>query len=522
MSLIVDKILGRLRQKDKVTKADIGLGNVDNTSDVDKPISDLQQAALDDKVDKSGVIQTDTDYVVGDICELGAHHETALFLECITAGNTGPTIPDINIYDYYVGLNIITIGTVVFKRKLKTSCSVGHVPAPLQKWYKIGDIPASRQAGAFDLSVQYSAYSVYHLQVEMTLLINNGDNKIIIDDKSRSGAGLIFPVVALIAGDDGLVQIWVQNLNITTYALGCTSMNYDDVFNVNLYNTFAAYDTLPGGAVLAQIDTSLPLLTDGSVLFSEGTAIAEDNVNFFWDNVLKILKVLKLTVNGIINITGGEATVLGLKALQLPNGVPGIDAGLSVRTGVVGESIVQFGNNHADYYTGAIDQSRAGSMLRLDTRNAIPVPGGHAYSAIQLQTRGAGVAYTGYKVPFQISGQAQEGSLCIMDNGVVYFYYGINVQGKTVTGLSAPTVITETYTVQPTDDIIICNSAVNIYVGLPAAVSGNRKIVLKNINTGIVTITVALGGSLDDRITYELYQWDSVTVLDNSGKYLII
>ena len=35
-------------------KADIGLGNVDNTSDADKPISDDTQAALDDKVAKAG------------------------------------------------------------------------------------------------------------------------------------------------------------------------------------------------------------------------------------------------------------------------------------------------------------------------------------------------------------------------------------------------------------------------------------------------------------------------------------
>lgn len=35
-----------------ITKADVGLGNVDNTADLDKPISDAVQSALDDKVDK--------------------------------------------------------------------------------------------------------------------------------------------------------------------------------------------------------------------------------------------------------------------------------------------------------------------------------------------------------------------------------------------------------------------------------------------------------------------------------------
>jgi hypothetical protein len=35
-----------------VTKSQIGLSNVDNTSDTNKPVSTLQQAALDKKVDK--------------------------------------------------------------------------------------------------------------------------------------------------------------------------------------------------------------------------------------------------------------------------------------------------------------------------------------------------------------------------------------------------------------------------------------------------------------------------------------
>lgn len=42
-----------------VTKGDIGLGNVDNTSDANKPVSTAQQAALDAKADKSNVLEKD-------------------------------------------------------------------------------------------------------------------------------------------------------------------------------------------------------------------------------------------------------------------------------------------------------------------------------------------------------------------------------------------------------------------------------------------------------------------------------
>lgn len=42
-----------------LTKEDVVLGNVDNTSDVNKPVSTAQQAALDAKADKSNVLQKD-------------------------------------------------------------------------------------------------------------------------------------------------------------------------------------------------------------------------------------------------------------------------------------------------------------------------------------------------------------------------------------------------------------------------------------------------------------------------------
>ena len=49
-----------------VTKAQVGLGNCDNTSDENKPVSTAQQAALDLKADKSTTYtKTETDYALG-------------------------------------------------------------------------------------------------------------------------------------------------------------------------------------------------------------------------------------------------------------------------------------------------------------------------------------------------------------------------------------------------------------------------------------------------------------------------
>ena len=55
-----------------ITKANIGLGNVDNTSDLDKPVSTATQAALDRKVDKvTGKGLSTNDYTDADKAKLG-------------------------------------------------------------------------------------------------------------------------------------------------------------------------------------------------------------------------------------------------------------------------------------------------------------------------------------------------------------------------------------------------------------------------------------------------------------------
>ena len=63
-----------------ITKAMVGLGNVDNTADIDKPVSTATQAALDLKVDKvSGKVLSTNDYTTAEKTKLAA----------ITGTNTG-------------------------------------------------------------------------------------------------------------------------------------------------------------------------------------------------------------------------------------------------------------------------------------------------------------------------------------------------------------------------------------------------------------------------------------------------
>jgi hypothetical protein len=82
-----------------ITKADIGLGNVDNISDIDKPVSDATQTALDSKVDKNTLVNNVKDY--GALGDDNADDTTAI-QDALSGGNVHVYIPDgtYRVYDY--------------------------------------------------------------------------------------------------------------------------------------------------------------------------------------------------------------------------------------------------------------------------------------------------------------------------------------------------------------------------------------------------------------------------------------
>lgn len=78
-----------------VTKSDVDLGNVDNTSDADKPVSSAQQMALDLKADKSNVLGKDniTSYTPTE----PYHPATKRYADTILADAVLGTVPDESI-----------------------------------------------------------------------------------------------------------------------------------------------------------------------------------------------------------------------------------------------------------------------------------------------------------------------------------------------------------------------------------------------------------------------------------------
>ncbi len=98
----IDTHLASASNPHAVTKAQVGLGNVDNTSDANKPVSTAQQTALDGKVAKAG------DTMTGDLTLDGSASQRDLTLTSSSAGgikNAADTFP---IYDSTSRINLET------------------------------------------------------------------------------------------------------------------------------------------------------------------------------------------------------------------------------------------------------------------------------------------------------------------------------------------------------------------------------------------------------------------------------
>jgi hypothetical protein len=84
-------------------------------------------------------------------------------------------------------------------------------------------------------------------------------------------------------------------------------------------------------------------------------------------------------------------------------------------------------------------------------------------------------------------------------------------------------VITDADTIGANDHLIICNKATAFTQVLPAATGTGRVYIIKNINTGVVTVDGASAETIDGSATIDVYQWESVQLCDgDTGKWVAI
>ena len=95
------KVAGHALSADvTLVKSDVGLGNVDNTADVDKPISTAQQTALNDKVDKvTGKGLSTNDYTTAEKDKLNGIEAGAQVNPQVVADGNGREISGYSVND---------------------------------------------------------------------------------------------------------------------------------------------------------------------------------------------------------------------------------------------------------------------------------------------------------------------------------------------------------------------------------------------------------------------------------------
>jgi hypothetical protein len=166
-----------------------------------------------------------------------------------------------------------------------------------------------------------------------------------LTNKPYAPAHLVFiGIVTKVSSGNGEIFVNIQNgfeLNEihdvdlkTTVPINGDLLGFDGTLWVN--KTIAGW--------LGYTPFQLPALTNGSVLFSNGTTIAQDNANFFWDNTNKRLGIGTNTPSQLLSVAGN----MNLSTGGFIYGNT-LDASLRLTNG--GGSILKFASSNIGLYS---------------------------------------------------------------------------------------------------------------------------------------------------------------------------
>lgn len=83
------------------------------------------------------------------------------------------------------------------------------------------------------------------------------------------------------------------------------------------------------------------------------------------------------------------------------------------------------------------------------------------------------------------------------------------------------TIKDDSYTAED-DDVIVCDKSSALTITLPEATGSGRRYIIKNINTGIVTVDGDGSDTIDGETTQALSQWSSMQVVDYAANKWVI
>lgn len=173
---------------------------------------------------------------------------------------------------------------------------------------------------------------------------------------------------------DVATDLW-KNKSVTTADIADSTNKRYQTDNQQSYNDATS-------SIQTQLNSkgtfTLPSLTSGSVLFSNGTTIAQDNANLFWDNTNKRLNIGGITSNtsqfGIKAQGGGSSNI----ALRVRNTADSLDLLTMAGDGTLFvRALIKLGGN-----TDNISASSNSGFLDINTNTGIKMNPGSAFSTL--------------------------------------------------------------------------------------------------------------------------------------------
>jgi hypothetical protein len=85
------------------------------------------------------------------------------------------------------------------------------------------------------------------------------------------------------------------------------------------------------------------------------------------------------------------------------------------------------------------------------------------------------------------------------------------------------TTKTATYNATANDDIIVCNKTTAMSINLPAATGTGKRLTIKNINIGTVTVDADTTELIEGELTQDLLEGECIMIIDYAnGKWLVV
>jgi hypothetical protein len=359
-----------------LTKTDIGLSNVDNTSDANKPVSTAQQTALDGKVDENaaitGATKTKITYDAKGLVTAGADATTADIAsssdkryltdaQLVVVGNTSgtnsgnQTLANTSDSTSHTTTLSATGGSVKLVEGSGITLTTTGTTAD-----GIITIASTGGGGGSGTVTNVSALTLGTTGSDLSSTVANSTTTPVITlnvpNASAANRG------ALTSTDwstfNGKQAALVSGTNIKT--VNSTSLlGSGDVAVQATLVSGTNIKTINGSTILGSGNltvTSSPSGVSGAVQFSDGSALSSDATNFFWDNTNDRLGIGTNTPADKLTILGNTT---GTIRSSLRNTNAGGDTQISLKNdtgGAVGVQVTGstfFGSPAAYFFTQA-------------------------------------------------------------------------------------------------------------------------------------------------------------------------